>query len=333
MSNARGEFSLEAEPDDVIRITYLGHKSVNIIAKNLPKVVSLKSSIQYLPEVVVLPVSDLLKDIIKKTTKAVKKNNDEKSIFFFRQSTFVDDTQRNMMEAFFDARSALTASSVRLITGRIAEGGDVFYGADLYRLSQVWLLGKDKNKPSFIETIVPLDLHFREYYETSLRRMEYDGRTLYEIRYDSNDTTRQRQIVTGTIYVDAEHLLPVKMIGKIENLTVVNRSVEGSIYGEKLPIDVSFDISFNIEHDFPEIMSVVINSSYKDRHHDYRFLSLLYNTGRRKLDTKHTPTYIYDLRKQIKKQRFNRDFWNRHETLKRTDLENMLNDLQAEESK
>ena len=333
LSNARGEFSLEAESDDMIRFTYLGHKSVDVIAKDLPKVVKLNPSLQYLPEVVMLPVSDLLKDIIKKTTKAVRKWNDEKSIFFFRQSTFVDDTQRNMMEAFFDAGSALTASSVRLITGRIVEGGDVFYGSDLYRLSQIWLLGKDKHKPSYLKTIVPLDLHYGEYYETSLRRMEYDGRTLYEIRYESNDTTRQRQIVTGTLYVDAEQLLPVKMIGKIENLTVVHRSVEGSIVGEKLPIDISFDTSFNIERDFPEIMSVIINSSYRDRHHDYRFLSLLYNTGRRKLDTKHKPTYIYDLRKQIKKKRFNRDFWNRHETLKRTDLENMLNDLQAEENK
>ncbi len=331
MSNSQGEFALVAKPNDVIRITFLGHKSISVIASELPKVVVLKASVQYLPEVVVLPASNLIKDITKKTSKALKKWRDERSIFFFRQSTFVDDTQRNMMEAFFDARCALTTSNIKLITGRIAEGGDVFYGADLYRLSQIWLLKKDKNKPSYIKTIVPLDLRFDDYYETNCRMMEYDGQTLYEIHFSSNNKAPFQQIVTGTLYVDAEQLLPVKMQGKIENITVVHRSIEGSIFGEELPIDISFDISFGIERNFPEVTSVIINSKYKDRNHDYRFLSFLYNTGRKKLDAQMKSDYIYDLRKQIKKRGFNQDFWNSHETLKRTDLEKMLNDLQAEE--
>ena len=331
MSNSQGEFALVATPSDVIRITFLGHKSVSIIASELPKVVWLKASMQYLPEVVVLPAYSLIKDITRKTAKALKKWNDEKSIYFFRQSTFVDGTQRNMMEAFFDAYCALRTSSFKLFTGRIAEGGDVFYGADLYKLSQIRLLEKDNKRFSYIETIVPLDLHFNDHYETSICKVEYDGQTLYEIQFSPNKESRFKKIVTGTLYVDAEQLLPVKMLGKIKNLTVVHRSIEGSIDGETLPIDISFDVSFSIERKFPEVTSVIINSAYKDKHHDYRFLSLLYNTGLNKLDSQKKSYYIFDLRKQIKKRRFNQEFWNSHETLKRTDLEKMLNDLQKEE--
>ena len=331
MSNSLGEFALVANPGDVIRITFLGHKSVSIVASELPKVVWLKASMQYLPEVVVLPAYSLIKDITRKTAKALKKWKDEKSIYFFRQSTFVDGTQRNMMEAFFDAYCALRASSFKLFTGRIAEGGDVFYGADLYKLSQIRLLEKDNKRFSYIETIVPLDLHFNNHYETSISKVEYDGQTLYEIQFSPNKESRFNKIVTGTLYVDAEQLLPVKMLGKIKNLTVVHRSIEGSIDGETLPIDISFDVSFSIERKFPEVMSVIINSAYKDKHHDYRFLSLLYNTGRNKFDSQKKSYYIFDLRKQIKKRRFNQEFWNSHETLKRTDLEKMLNDLQKEE--
>lgn len=330
MSNSQGEFALVAAPGDVIRITFLGHKSVSIIASELPKVVWLKASMQYLPEVVVLPAYSLIKDITRKTAKALKKWKDEKSIYFFRQSTFVDGTQRNMMEAFFDAYCALRASSFKLITGRIAEGGDVFYGADLYKLSQIKLLAKDNKRVSYIETIVPLDLHFNDNYDTSISKVEYDGQILYEIQFSPNRASRFNKIVTGTLYVDAEQLLPVKMLGKIKNLTVVHRSIEGSIDGETLPIDISFDVSFSIERKFPEVTSVIINSAYKDKHHDYRFLSLLYNTGRDKLDSPKKSYYIFDLRKQIKKRRFNQEFWNSHETLKRTDLEKMLNDLQKE---
>ena len=330
MSNSQGEFALVAAPSDVIRITFLGHKSVNIIASELPNVVWLKASMQYLPEVVVLPAYSLIKDITRKTAKALKKWKDEKSIYFFRQSTFVDGTQRNMMEAFFDAYCALRASSFKLITGRIAEGGDVFYGADLYKLSQIRLLAKDNKRVSYIETIVPLDLHFNDNYDTSISKVEYDGQILYEIQFSPNRASRFNKIVTGTLYVDAEQLLPVKMLGKIKNLTVVHRSIEGSIDGETLPIDISFDVSFSIERKFPEVTSVIINSAYKDKHHDYRFLSLLYNTGRDKLDSPKKSYYIFDLRKQIKKRRFNQEFWNSHETLKRTDLEKMLNDLQKE---
>ena len=331
MSNSQGEFALVAAPSDVIRITFLGHKSVSVVASELPKVVWLKASMQYLPEVVVLPAYSLIKDITRKTAKALKKWKDEKSIYFFRQSTFVDGTQRNMMEAFFDAYCALRASSFKLFTGRIAEGGDVFYGADLYKLSQIRLLEKDNKRFSYIETIVPLDLHFNDHYETSISKVEYDGQTLYEIQFSSNKESRFKKIVTGTLYVDAEQLLPVKMLGKIRNLTVVHRSIEGSIDGETLPIDISFDVSFSIERKFPEVMSVIINSAYKDKQHDYRFLSLLYNTGRKNLDSQKKSYYIFDLRKQIKKYSFNQEFWNNHETLKRTDLEKMLNDLQKEE--
>lgn len=331
MSNSQGEFALVATPSDVIRITFLGHKSVSVVASELPKVVWLKASMQYLPEVVVLPAYSLIKDITRKTAKALKKWKDEKSIYFFRQSTFVDGTQRNMMEAFFDAYCALRASSFKLFTGRIAEGGDVFYGADLYKLSQIRLLAKDNKRVSYIETIVPLDLHFNNHYETSISKVEYDGQTLYEIQFSPNRASRFNKIVTGTLYVDAEQLLPVKMLGKIKNLTVVHRSIEGSIDGETLPIDISFDVSFSIERKFPEVTSVIINSAYKDKQHDYRFLSLLYNTGRNKLDSQKKSYYIFDLRKQIKKRRFNQEFWNSHETLKRTDLEKMLNDLQKEE--
>ena len=330
MSNSQGEFALVANPGDVIRITFLGHKSVSVVASELPKVVRLKASMQYLPEVVVLPAYSLIKDITRKTAKALKKWKDEKSIYFFRQSTFVDGTQRNMMEAFFDAYCALRATSFKLITGRIAEGGDVFYGADLYKLSQIRLLEKDNSRFSYIETIVPLDLHFNDHYETSISKVEYDGQTLYEIQFSPNRESRFKKIVIGTLYVDTERLLPVKMLGKINNLTVVHRSIEGSIDGEVLPIDISFDVSFNIEREFPEVTSVIINSAYKDKQHDYRFLSLLYNTGRNKLDSQKKSYYIFDLRKQIKKRRFNQEFWNSHETLKRTDLEKMLNDLQAE---
>ncbi len=331
MSNSQGEFALVATPSDVIRITFLGYKSVSVVASELPKVVWLKASMQYLPEVVVLPAYSLIKDITRKTAKALKKWNDEKSIYFFRQSTFVDGTQRNMMEAFFEAYCALRASSFKLFTGRIAEGGDVFYGADLYKLSQIRLLAKDNKRISYVETIVPLDLHFNDHYETSISKVEYDGQTLYEIQFSPNKESRFKKIVTGTLYVDAEQLLPVKMLGKIRNLTVVHRSIEGSIDGETLPIDISFDVSFSIERKFPEVTSVIINSAYKDKHHDYRFLSLLYNTGRKNLDSQKKSYYIFDLRKQIKKRRFNQEFWNKHETLKRTDLEKMLNDLQKEE--
>lgn len=330
LSNIQGTFALESAPSDTLRITYIGYKTLNIVAGKLPAVVRLQPSTQYLKEVVVMPVYDRMKNIIRATEKAVRKHKEDKSIFFFRQSTYIDGTQRNMMEAFFDARVALTAASIRLITGRIAERGDVIYGADLYRLSQIRLLEKDGLKVFDDETIVPLDRNFYKFYETHLNTMDDNGRKLYEITFETNDKTRRRRIVTGTLYVDAVHLLPVKMNGEIENLTVFNRSIEGNIDGEVLPTRVTFDIVFNIERSFPEVNSVVVSATYSDNNHDYIFNSVLYNTGIKKLDTKETPTYIYDLRKQIKQRRFNRDFWNRHETIKRTDIEKLLNEQQGQ---
>lgn len=328
LANIDGTFALEAEPSDTLRITYIGYKSLSIAAGNMPAVVRLQPSNQYLPEVVVLPVSDRMKSIIRATEKAVRRHREAKSIFFFRQSTYIDGTQRNMMEAFFDAHSALTASGIRLITGRIAESGDVIYGADLYRLSQIRILEKDGIKVFDDETIVPLDRNSHKYYDTRQKTMDDNGRKLYEITFETNDTTRRRRIVSGTLYVDAECLLPVKMKGEIENLTVFNRSVEGSLDGEELPIRVAFDVTFGIERSFPEASSVVVSATYRDGNHDYIFNSVLYNTGNGKLDTGETPSYVYDLRKQIRQRRFNRDFWNRHETILRTDMEKLLNESQ-----
>ena len=328
LTNIQGAFTLEAAPSDTLRITYLGYKTLEFPAISMPAAVRLKPSTMYLPEVVVRPVFDRMKSIIRATEKAVRKHREAQSIYFFRQSTYIDGTQRNMMEAFFDARSAITASSIRLITGRIAENGDVIYGADLYRLSQIRLLEKDGIKVFDDETIVPLDRNFRSFYETRLRTLDDNGRKLYEIAFENNDTTRRRRIVTGTLYVDAEHLLPIKMKGRIENITVFNRSIEGSIDGEELPVSMDFEVTFSIERHFPEVTSVVVDATYSDNNHNYRFSSVLYNIGAKKLDTKEIPEYIYDLRRQIKQRRFNRKFWNRHETIKRTEIESLLNEQQ-----
>lgn len=330
LANVQGSFALDALPDDTLRITYIGYKPFSVVAGKLPSVVRLQPSARRLPELVVTSIFDQMKSIIKSTEKAVRKHKEEKSIYFFRQSTYIDGTQRNMMEAFFEAHSALTASSVRLITGRIAERGDVIYGADLYRLSQVRLLEKNGYKVFDDETIVPLDRNYRDYYEASLHPMDDNGRTLYEIAFETNDTTRRRHIVTGTLYVDAEHLLPVKMDGKMENLSVFNRSIEGNLDGEELPIDMTFSVNFDIGRRFPEVVSVVVKATYRDHNHDYIFSSVLYNTGVNKLDTKETPEYVYDLRRQIKQRRFNRNFWNRHETIKRTEIEGLLNEQQGQ---
>lgn len=143
ISNQEGDFSIEAHPDDVIRITYVGYDSKSIKASDLKHKVALKPYTRILKEVIVTPIDvmGLLKRLTRKLNEEFYNYRNVKSNYFYRQVSSNDTTYNELIEAFFRTKSDIALRDFMLTTGRYGniESGDTlkpFYRfRDYYKTS------------------------------------------------------------------------------------------------------------------------------------------------------------------------------------------------------
>ena len=73
ITNAVGQFSVDCEPTDVLRITYVGYKPTYVQASELGEVVALQPQERQLQEVVVVPIGPMIDKICKETLRLQQK--------------------------------------------------------------------------------------------------------------------------------------------------------------------------------------------------------------------------------------------------------------------
>ena len=143
ITNQEGDFSIEARPEDVLRISYVGYNAKSVKASELKREVALKPYTRLLKEVIVTPVDvvGLLKKLVNKLNDEFSKFGNMQSNYFYRQVSQNDTTYNELIEAFFRTRSDIALRDFMLTTGRYGniESGDTlkpFYKfRDYYRTS------------------------------------------------------------------------------------------------------------------------------------------------------------------------------------------------------
>lgn len=128
ITNQEGDFSIVAQPEDVLRITYVGYNAKNVKASELGRKVALKPYARMLQEVTVTPIDvvGLLKKLVKKLKMEYAEHRFEQSNYFYRQVSSNDTTYNELIEAFFRTQSNIALRNFMLTTGRYGniESGD-----------------------------------------------------------------------------------------------------------------------------------------------------------------------------------------------------------------
>ena len=354
ITNAVGQFSVDCEPTDVLRITYVGYKPTYIEASQLGEVVALQPQERQLQEVVVVPIGPMIDKICKETLRLQQKYKYRESKFFYRQTAFLGARCYEFAESFLKGNPAVSVHNLKIYTGRYAgiqsdSLNHYTYFGNFYTFSQLDMAAYYKN-PSKLDDVVPLFRNYNKFYDVSYSVISGDdGERIFAIRFDPKpEVLNHYSILSGTLYVDEQTLHIRRFEGEGHNFRVMTRilvDVNGKgrhRYSHTTSLaHFSYVVDLTDENGYPEVQSVYVDESHDFEGQTITTRSLLFNLGD---DTKkkgsllkrignwfadqygHSRTssmldFNSELHKEIQRTGYDSAFWQNNEIVRRTPIE------------
>ena len=240
ISNAEGEFVIDADSADVLRISYVGYKTVRLRAVDIGQEVLLSSEGEMLGEVVVLGTDLVVQNALKRMKKDNKRYRKTRGNYFYRQVGYTDRQCHSFLESFFTARSASQVSEMSLVTGRYLSVASMrtISPANFFTFAQVPVFSNQKNIPS-TEQLVPLHRGYARDYLTEMSLVGDDERRVYVISFVPRDSNAWA--IEGRLYVDAETFQLLKYEGRSTKEWVSHKVGNRAVVR---PIDYSFVVNY-----------------------------------------------------------------------------------------
>ena len=321
ISNGDGEFTINATPADVLRISYVGYESAVIQANNIPAVIELHPYSIQLSEVIVKPVNlnKLVQQVFDKYKKQIEEHKKQESAFFYRQTTRTNAEYNEIMETFFNAKSVMCLRDMHLVAGRYAKLEEdsihkYITFTNFFQYSQLTPIRTNKLKKK--ETIVPLMSDFTKYYTLSYDVLSSKDNTIYKIIF----TLRSEEIsfvLGGSLYVDSSTL----DIIRVEVSTSMPVTIRN---GGKVTTGAQSDLNVVINYKLIEHVSIVetvnVYSEFKVDTTVYRFNSILYNMGD-KIKNEDRKSSKSNMLEAVAGMNYDPSFWKGKSIIKRTPLE------------
>ena len=252
LTNAEGDFKLEAEEGDALTFSCVGYKKARISAGKLPTVVRLKPYTTVMQEVTVQakPYDEVLKQMIENLKQDYRWHGDWVRKYFFR--TMMEKAEGTYIaEAFVRAYSVLNLREVEIISGlqgydKDADKGKLGVNAsNVHRLIEVGPLTAKSSFWSSAQKPLQHYSYLREYYDTQFRHLQDDeGNLIYRIDFSLKEKYKEefsanKPYITGTAYVDAGTCRLLRFDGSCKNYYMKM---------ELIPYPTSID--FQLEYDY-----------------------------------------------------------------------------------
>lgn len=327
-SDLEGRFSIECPPATALVISCMGYEKLTIKASALGKTVELSEAASQLHEVEVHRTEPLLVQISHRASEAYRQHKDERADYFMR-FTQISGSYRHMAEAFFEAQSSLNLRDINFLAGRQGQLSDDGKLADgrLMDVNLQYLLeiAPMIHDAKWDDVTVPLKdgategFYRRNYNITYDLIAGEDGNGIYVITLAAKPANTDF-IYTGTLYVDATTLDPLRMDGYLEHfpLAVGQRNKWRREAPETVRIHVVAD--YTTRRGFPEVS--VLQGEFRSRLGYSRITACrvegLDIPNRR--DVRRYPNLL----DAIDRAGFDETIWEKNQVLRRTAEEAML---------
>ena len=319
IANADGEFVIEAEPQEMLTISYVGYKPVKIKAEHVGSVIKLSPYVVELSEVKVLPLKTILEKVVSTLKNETAIYKEQESNFYYRQTTQNNGECCEYIEAFLNGYSEVALRQPSIINGR--------YGV---------LQQTDTKKYSFVGDYFD-GVCISPYTSKKVRKkwliipMMADSENLYHVDYDilsdkAHDKVLYKivftpyakvkaPIVRGVIYVDADTYRIQKYEGELLNYYIISKQ------GKHFDAKQSFSVTYTYRRGFTEVQSVSTKGAYSQNGISVNINSTLVNVGRKYYKGKKKLSRDSNLRKKISSVDYDAKFWNDNTIIKRTPME------------
>lgn len=347
ITNYDGDFSIMAQPDDVLHLHCIGYQDLTVRVSKLPKKLKMKPLGHSMSEVSVIAWENKLRQISKKLNKEFDRHKGHKSQYFFRMTN--KWTNMELIEAFVSAKSVNNLRDISILKGRhgrITQAGlsrpmlaDINFHhplelGPLSRGSMFWsrLLTPITSNPSADLTRLNgtyIDYLVRNYNVDGEELVDSTGQKILKINILKKDTTfiAPNGIMTGTLYADAKTLDLLRFDGEVQDISVDVAKDFKRITGT---VKIQLHIDYTHQHKYTEVstMAVSINSG------DLQNRCLLFNVDDLKLG-------IQDKGKQTQENMlasiddagFDKILWAHSNIVQRTEEEEQTEPLMAMQEK
>ncbi len=319
LTNEEGEFHINASKDDVLILSFIGYKKLEVKASALPGTIRMKPLDLVLKEVVVTPpdVEGILSEVILHLKKDFKAQRKTKRGYFVRHLLkSAEDTY--LMEGFLTARSAVNLREEAFLSatgGRNAEGKESLIrltGTNIHKLTEVG--ARTNQSPYWEETIKPLTSikTIRKYYKADLETLTGEnGEKLYRIKlswtHKMTEALRNKRYITGTLFVNAENLHPLSFEG------VVNNAYQRVDFFRR-PTKISFYMSY----DYTDGYAAVSHISVRGGNEMMSYRIILFNVADSDLPQEKQAAIGANTLEAIYKAGADPALWERYDIIKRT---------------
>ena len=332
ITNAEGVFRITVEEGELLHISFAGFKSQTLKPSAIGRKVKLQPTTVMVHEVNVKALP--LKEIRKETVRQQKKYRRKTADFFYRQTAFVDSTCYEYVEAFLSGHSAVALSELKLEKGRYA--GVIpdtttrqilqFY-KNFFTFSQIEL-ATNKSQLSPKEDIMPLYERASALYDIDYDILSDSSSAIYVIRFQPKEFVKNFTILDCTLYVDSVSKHVLRCDGSGRNFCILQMyNKELKRKNEILPVTFNFRINMTEENGFTEVQSVFVDTYHHVDSMLVRTKSTLFNVGEHKGKKGKDLRFEDDLHQRIDKQKYDREFWEKNEIIRRTRAEEAVYQL------
>lgn len=332
ISNAEGSFRITVEKGEQLLFSYAGFKSLTLNPKSIGRRVKLHPATLMVSEVNVkaLPLKEIRKETLRQQKKYRKKTAD----FFYRQTAFVDSVCYEYVEAFLSGHSAVALSELKLNNGRYA--GIIpdtttqqilqFY-KNFFTFSQIEL-ATNRSQLDPREDIVPLFQKASALYDIDYDILSDSTNAIYVIRFKPKDFITGYTILDCTLYVDSVSNHILRCNGSGRNFRILQQySKKLKRKNEVVPVVFNFSINMTEENGFTEVQSVFVDTYHHVDSMLVRTKSTLFNVGLHKGRKGKDLRFTDDLHNRIDNQKYDKNFWQQNEIIRRTRAEEAVLEL------
>ena len=346
LTNFDGEFTIEAMPDDTLRLTCAGRRTLRLRAGDLPETIKMEMLPGIMSEVTVRAFEGTMLKISRQMEKAYDKGKRRQAQYFYRQTSVLAQRQ-DIVEAFVDARSAVNLRNLQFVSGRhgrltrqkwdnpifgsmnlhhVLELGPMTFDAPFWRELITPLLPKNIANYTFAKSNANLQAagkkglfgytFYQTVYNIDIQEIDDEGRRIYCIDLKKRDDIKIEQpIMVGRLYVDKRTLDVLAFDGKVENMNLEFRrsQLESSL---RVPVNLDLHIDFRYDHKYPEVADLGMQVQFD------RFLTrtMVFNVEGQKVapDKKARARAQENMLVSIDEAGYDSTFWANRDVIKRT---------------
>lgn len=328
-SNSEGDFVLKVDSLPVyLEISHIGYENKELaIHKSSDFVeIGLKPK-EYLMAGVIVQTPGA---IIDKCLNAVKKNDikEREAKAFYRQLTRNGEEYTEINEVFYDLSYRLSGiKKYHIIQGRY---GKVAGGTDSLNYAftnfSYLTLGLKLFTERLGDVIIPLNKDYKEFYKLSTETMLKSGsHSVAEIRFTPRRNS-DRPIFEGSIFVDMDTYLPIKMKGKIYNtLGAGTKSEKIETKNFVYDFDMNFvldDANLMLDYIKVNLQLDLFKQGQFIKHISINSILFAYEQGEGLVQKRLSRVNIKDVDiEKINDTQYNEAFWKDNPIIKRTPLE------------